>query len=181
MGEPSDTVLVARARGGDALALEALARRHLRPAYAMALAMLRSVADAEDIAQESLMASLQRLDRCRDPSRFSAWLLASVRNRALNRIEMARVRADYAARAHEAQGEAGRGEQVLLRRRLLAALDRLTPVQREVVLLHDLEGWTHAEIAAALELSEVMSRQHLFVARRIMREDLGRDAREEEG
>ena len=126
------------------------------------------------------MASLQRLDRCRDPSRFSAWLLTSVRNRALNRIEMARVRADHAAGATEAEGEAGPGEQVLLRRRLLAALERLTSVQREVVLLHDLEGWTHAEIAAALELSEVMSRQHLFVARRKMREDLARDAREED-
>jgi DNA-directed RNA polymerase specialized sigma24 family protein len=64
---------------------------------------------------------------------------------------------------------------VLLRRRLVGALGQLGPVQREVVLLHDLESWTHAEISAAIGISEVMSRQHLFVARRVMREWLGDD------
>jgi RNA polymerase sigma factor (sigma-70 family) len=63
-------------------------------------------------------------------------------------------------------------DRVVLRQRLVAALDRVTQVQREVVLLHDLENWTHAEIAAALEMSEVMSRQHLFVARTKLREAL---------
>ena len=66
---------------------------------------------------------------------------------------------------------------MLLRRKLVAALEQLTPVQREVVLLHDLESWTHAEIARALEISEVMSRQHLFVARKAMREWLGDEQR----
>ena len=60
----------------------------------------------------------------------------------------------------------------MLRDRLLAALARLTPVQREVVLLHDLDGATHAEIAEALGLSEVNCRQHLFVARRALRGEL---------
>jgi DNA-directed RNA polymerase specialized sigma24 family protein len=59
---------------------------------------------------------------------------------------------------------------------LLAALDRLTPVQREVVLLKDLEGWDHRAIAAALGVSEGMSRQHLFVARGALREVLGAKA-----
>ena len=59
-----------------------------------------------------------------------------------------------------------------LRRRLLDALETLSVPQREVVLLHDLEGWTHAEIAAALELSEVNCRQHLFTARRALRRQL---------
>ena len=51
--------------------MEQLARRYLRPAYAVALAVVRNVADAEDVAQESLMTSLQLLDRCRDPARFA--------------------------------------------------------------------------------------------------------------
>ena len=42
-----------------------------------------------------------------------------------------------------------------------------------MVLLHDLDEWTHAEIAGALGISETMSRQHLFVARRAMRRKLG--------
>lgn len=59
-----------------------------------------------------------------------------------------------------------------LREPLLAALNLLGEAQREVVLLHDLEGWTHGEIAGALGISEVMSRQHLFVARKKLRAEL---------
>ena len=66
-----------------------------------------------------------------------------------------------------------------LRQGLILALEELTTVQREVVLLHDLEGWTHAEIAAAIEISEVASRQTLFVARHRLRETLADDSQEE--
>jgi RNA polymerase sigma-70 factor, ECF subfamily len=61
----------------------------------------------------------------------------------------------------------------VLRARLIAALDSISPVEREVVLLHDLEGLTHSEIAELLDISCVMSRQHLFVCRRKLRDYLG--------
>ena len=61
---------------------------------------------------------------------------------------------------------------VVLRGHLLAALATLSSVQREVVLLHDLDGWTHAEIADALGISETNCRQHLFTARRALRAEL---------
>jgi RNA polymerase sigma-70 factor (ECF subfamily) len=66
-----------------------------------------------------------------------------------------------------------------LRDRLESALQALNDRLREVVLLHDLEGWKHREIAVALEISEGMSRQHLFHARRILRERLGVNVLEE--
>ena len=56
---------------------------------------------------------------------------------------------------------------------LQGALGKLSDVQREVVLLHDMEGWKHREIAQALHISEVSARQHLFVARKQLREILG--------
>jgi RNA polymerase sigma factor (sigma-70 family) len=56
---------------------------------------------------------------------------------------------------------------------LQAALSKLTPTQREVVLLHDMDGWTHKDIAESLDMTEVRSRQHLFVARKALRELLG--------
>ena len=59
-----------------------------------------------------------------------------------------------------------------MRKDLLRALALLKPLQREVVLLHDLEGWTHPEIGEALGISEVMSRQYLYLARRDMRAEL---------
>ena len=168
-----DARVVEQARRGDAAAREALVRRYLRPAYAVALAIARNVADAEDLAQDALVAALDRIDQCREPERFAAWLFQGVRNRALNQAEQRRTRAALADAVPRGESEAPRARDVVLRLRLVAALERLTPAQREVVLLHDLEGWTHGEIAGALGISEVMSRQHLFVARRAMREWLG--------
>jgi RNA polymerase sigma-70 factor (ECF subfamily) len=60
-----------------------------------------------------------------------------------------------------------------LRARLLNALGQLSLQQREVVLLHDLEGLRHAEIAAQLEMSLLMSRRHLSDARKRLRDILG--------
>src|SRR5260370_35712260 len=93
MAEESDRVLISRARSGDARALEALVRRYLRPAFAVALAFLRSPTDAEDLAQEALMVSLQRLDQCRNPERFAPWVLQSVRHRAINQPNQHKVQA----------------------------------------------------------------------------------------
>ena len=176
-GAESDAALLARARRGDAAAREALVRRYLRPAYAVALSVVRNAADAEDLAQDGLVAALGRLDQCREPVRFAAWLFQGVRNRALSHVTQGRTRADLLDRVPRGEGQEGAAAQVVLRRQLLGALERLGPVQREVVLLHDLESWTHAEIAGALEISEVMSRQHLFVARKAMREWLGDEGR----
>ena len=64
-------------------------------------------------------------------------------------------------------------EQSELRGRLLAALESLPPSQREVVLLHDLEGWRHREIADLLGTSEGAVRVRLHEARRRLRAALG--------
>jgi len=158
--------LVMRARRGDGAAYGELVRRHMRAAYAVALAVLGRPADADDIAQDAFVTALERLRDCREPARFSGWLLQIVRNRALNALEKRKLREpsdEVVAGAPAAAGD------VVLRARLLAALATLTEVQREIVLLHDLDGWTHAELADALGLSEVNCRQHLFTARRALR------------
>jgi RNA polymerase sigma-70 factor (ECF subfamily) len=117
--------------------------------------------------------AMQQLETCREPARFPAWLMTMVRNRALNRLESARVRQRFADSAQaEAEPMANDAERVVLREQLLAALQDLTEQQREVVLLHDLEAWTHPEIAAATGLSEVNCRQILSGARRALRESL---------
>lgn len=172
----SDADCVERARRGDAAAFETLVRRHFRAAYAVALAVVGNRFDAEDVCQDAFVRAAERLSECRDPSRFAPWLFRIVRNRALNLRDYQRVRAaapledDTAAVAGSAHRDLEREE---MRERLEAALARLNRVQREVVLLHDLEGWKHRAIAEALGMSEGMSRQHLFAARRLLREHLG--------
>jgi len=160
--------LVRRARRGEPQAFDLLARRHLRAAFAVALAVLGRPSDAEDVAQEAFVVAIERLEQCREPDRFSGWLLEIVRTRALNALGR-RKRHDGPALADDQAAAGVDGGDVALRARLLDALAELGPVQREVVLLHDLEGWTHAEIAAALGLSETNCRQHLFTARRALR------------
>lgn len=171
--------LVLRAKRGDGEAFAGLARAFLRAAYAVALGVVGRPADAEDVAQEAFVVALERLETCRQPARFGAWLLTIVRTRALNWLDRRRLR-DVPAEDRLVDRAVDppppeRGDE---RRRLLGALAVLAPVAREVVLLHDLEGWTHGEIADALAISEVMSRQHLFQARKTLRRELGDQAPE---
>ena len=176
-----DAVLVERARRGDAEAFEALVRRHYRAAFSVALSQLGDVMDAEDVVQDAFIRALERLDDC-IPERFLGWLLTIVRNRAHNYRDYRRVRASSpldAVAAESSLDTAREAEQGQLRTLLEEALTTLTPTQREVALLHDMEGWKHREIAEALELSEVTSRQHLFNARRLLRERLGANALKE--
>ncbi len=178
-GVADDAELVLEARRGDAGAFETLVRRHYRAAFAVARARVESAMDAEDVVQDAFVRALERLDEC-DPERFAGWLLAIVRNHAHNvRAYEARRRGEdpespnlQGAAAVGSAGE-GRAERSELRATLEAALDTLSPIQREVLLLHDLEGLGHAEIGEIVSVSTGMSRYHLMQARRAMREALG--------
>ena len=169
--------LVLRARAGDARAFEDLVRGHYRAAYATARALTGNDMDAEDVVQDGFIRALERLDEC-DPDRFAGWLLTIVRNRAHNVREREQVRAGTAIEDVDPAG-LDRADRETERNELQQALDQamaqLSPIQREIVLLHDLEGWRHREIAESLKMSEVMARQHLFQARKRLRELLPRD------
>ena len=172
-----DERLVERARRGDAAAFDELTERHLDAAYGLALALLGSPDDAEDCVQDSFIRALERLDQCRTPERFRAWLLEIVRNRALNMKRHGRVRVavpldglDLASGRPDPARDAERGR---LRELLTGALAMLTERQRTVVVLHDLEGWQHDEIAEFLKIRTGASRALLFKARRTLRKVLG--------
>ena len=172
----SDAALVARARGGDGGAFETLVRRHLRSAYAVALAQLGEEADAHDAVQDAFVAALQRIEECRQPDQFGGWLLSIVRNRARDHRRYRAVRdalpleaADEVAHRASPLHDAENAE---LRRDLLGAMETLTELQREVILLYDFEGWSHREIGGRLGISDGSARVHLFNARRALRERL---------
>src|SRR5919201_4937808 len=169
----SDASLVARVRLGDAAAFEVLMRRHFRMAYFVALARLNNAADAEDVCQDAFVNAWQHIHDCREPARFAAWLGRIVRNTAHNRAAYARVRSTEPIENAAAVASPESSDAATLRRELrgtlLHALAQISPAQREVLLLHDLEGWTHAQIAERAAISELMSRRHLSDARRKLR------------
>jgi RNA polymerase sigma-70 factor (ECF subfamily) len=174
-----DASLVAEARRGSAAAFETLVRRHYRAAFSVALALCGNAMDAEDVCQDAFLRALERLEDCRHPDRFAAWLLRIVRNRAHNFRDYRRVRAGVPlefADAPSPSDSARDFDRIELREQLEAALAELNPTEREVVLLHDLEGWRHRAIGDALGISEGRSRQYLFHARRKLRTSLGGEA-----
>lgn len=178
MTDVSDGELVARTLAGDEAAYAALVRRHYRAAFAVALANLGRYADAEDVCHDAFVRAAAQLESCRQPERFVYWLCTIVRNHAHNYAKREAVRRATALTHDTASSNDDPGRDVEigeLRTQLVRALAELTPAQREVVLLHDLDGWTHQEIASAIRTSEGMSRQHLFHARRRLRELLGAD------
>jgi RNA polymerase sigma-70 factor, ECF subfamily len=181
---PTDSQLIERARRGEGEAFDALMRRHMRAAYAVALAQTGDRDDAEDVCQDAFVTALRRLDEVRRPEAFVGWLLQIVRNRAHNLRRHQRVRAALPLDAAEeaparARGPARDAEDAELRGRLLEALAHLTPTQREVVLLYDVQGWTHREIASAVGTTEGAARVHLHHGRRALRALLGPTYRED--
>jgi RNA polymerase sigma-70 factor (ECF subfamily) len=178
----SDAELVAAVRDGDRIAAGKLAERHLRGARAVAIAIMGDVDAAEDVCQDAFVYAIEKIDDCREPERFSAWLRQIVRSGARNQLRHQRVRRaeplspDTAARGDSPAAFVERSD---LRRRLLDALGTLTEMRREIVLLHDLEGWTHLEIAERLEMPPGTVRSHLHFARRALRELLA-DFRKED-
>jgi RNA polymerase sigma-70 factor (ECF subfamily) len=168
-----DAELVRRVARGSAPAFEALVRRHLAAAHAVAFEIVQDTDEAEDVCQDAFINALQRIGQLERPERFRAWLLMIVRNRALDVTTSRRART--MARAEDAEHIPARGlasdhaERAELRRDLARALDTLTALQREVILRHDYEGKRHGEIARELGISAGSSRFHLHVARRAMR------------
>ena len=170
--ELSDSELVGRARKGDEDAFGTLVERYMRSAYAVALSVTGRHEDAQDAAQESLLVALQRLDECRSPEKFAGWLMTIVRNRARNlvRREVLRdtdqVPESTSSRTPTPEREMETNE---LRGSLQDALGSLPEIQRQIVLLHDLEGWKHREIADRLALPSGTVRSHLHFARKALR------------
>ena len=177
MGEKesaSDEYLVRRAQAGDSQAFGALVGRYMRAAYAVSLSVTGRHDDAEDAAQEGLIVALERLDDCRAPDRFAGWLLTIVRNRARNLVRREVLRdTDAVPETAAARGRTPEkaAEHAELQERLGTALRRLPEVQRKIVLLHDLEGWRHREIAEHLGMPSGTVRSHFHFARKSLRRD----------
>ncbi len=172
----SDRELVLATRSGDEQAFSALVRRYMRSAYVVAYSVTSRHEDAEDAAQESLLVALQRIDECRDPDKFGGWLMTIVRNRSRNLLRREGLR-ETSQVPETASSDEPRPDRVLevseLRGALREALETLPPVQREIVLLHDLEGWKHREIAERLDIPSGTVRSHLHFARKALRSLLG--------
>jgi RNA polymerase sigma-70 factor, ECF subfamily len=164
---------VRAAQRGDAAAFEGLVRLHQRRAYAVARAILYSHEDAEDAVQDAFLHAYRALDRFRPEQPFGAWLHRIVANAALDIGRRRRIREADVLPEALAVPFRDPGVDDELRQRLTDGLDRLAARQRQVVVLHDVEGFTHGEISGMLGIPEGTARSDLHHARSALRQALG--------
>ena len=170
---PSDAELVTRATRGDASAYEEIVRRYETIAFRTAWVITGSAADAEEAAQDGFVKAHRALGRFREGAPLRPWLLTIVANEARNLRRGAGRRAFLALRVSVASGlEAlpSAEEAVLASERramLLAAVDTLPAIDRDVISCRYLAGLSEAETAAALgcRLGTVKSRSSRGLAR----------------
>lgn len=169
----AERALVLAAQAGDAGAFAGLVRRHQRRAYAVARAVVLSHDDAEDAVQEGFLHAFRALGRFRPEQAFGAWLHRIVANAALDIARRRKVRDADQLPESLASPHRDPAESEELRTRLASALETLGPRQRSVIVLHDVEGYKHAEIGALLGIPEGTARSDLHHARTHLRKLLG--------
>jgi len=164
--------LIRRACEGDQAAIRALYDRHAPRVYAVVRRIAPDEATAQDYAQEAWIRAIRALPTFRGEARFSTWLHRIAVNAALRGARKEKRRNDRRRPMPKSVPREPRTGDPLLAERLEEALARLPDGMREVLVLHDVEGYTHAEIGELLGVATGTSKSQLFKARAKMREIL---------
>jgi RNA polymerase sigma-70 factor (ECF subfamily) len=173
----SDHDLVRRAASGDKRAFEALYRANVRRIHGVIWRLVGGVdARAEELSQDTFVRAWQALPGFRQESAFSTWLHRLAVNTALmdirGRAGAEALETDDAALEFHASPSSRRD----LRLDLEKLVARLPPRARAVLVLHDVEGWKHQEIANELGMAVGSSKAQLHRARGLLRTMLGEEA-----
>ena len=173
-GGTDERELIRRAQGGDPQAFRWLVERHGPRAYALALRIVRSASDAEEVAQDALLRAWRSLPRFRGDSAFSSWLYRIVVRRAFDRAAVLKGRRGREAGAEgiEALPAEERGPDLEAReraQRLEKLVAALPEVPRTVVTLYYYQDRSVAEVARILHMPENTVKTHLSRARMTLR------------
>ena len=162
-----DPGIVKRAARGDAKAHEIIYRAYSSPVYSVCLRFTRIPAQAEDLVQETFIEVIRSIARFRGDAPLGIWIRRVAISKALMFLRSAWHKRgqsldddweDMMPTSQPGHGSPTQPEQAI---DLDAALGNLPAVSRAVVWLHDVEGYTHKEIAALLGKSESFSKSQL--------------------
>jgi len=171
--------LVRRARKGDLAAYDDLVRRYQERIYATVYHMTSNHEDANDLAQEAFIKAFQALKSFKGGSSFYTWVYRIAVNKTINFLKQRRNKAQMSLDDLDVNAEhdpdlvalisdkTPRREVNLaeLQEKLNAALQRLSEPHRLVVVLHDVQGLSHEEIAKIMDCNIGTVRSRLFYAR----------------
>jgi len=177
-----DGELVRRAQQGDQTAFAELVRNHQNEVYTLALRLVNRHDLASDVTQEALIRAWRALPKFRGDAAFSTWLHRIVVNTAWTLRRRSR-RHDAAPLDEESMQLRDKGvtpeqagEVVDLRAALKRELGALTYAQRSAVVMKDIYGWSHEEVAEALDISVTAAKVRLHRGRKRLRDRLFEEA-----
>jgi RNA polymerase sigma-70 factor (ECF subfamily) len=166
-----DRQLVHRCLAGDALAERALYDAHVERVYRLMHRMAGDPELAADFTQDTFIRAFQRLDQFRGDASLATWLhtiAVSVALNGMRKVKRIQGRTDNIENAPELSVQPV-GFTHDLKLRLHSAVDALSEKLRPVFVMHDVEGYTHEEIAGTLGIPVGTSKARLFDARAKLR------------
>lgn len=176
----TDNGLVRAAVGGDMHAFEAIYRRHVGRIHGVIQRLVGGAGvRADDLTQEAFVRAWQALPQFRFESAFSTWLHRLAVNTALMELRSRRSQPlfdDGEDRLDDLGMADSAGHNTALSLDLERAVATLPPRARAVLVLYDVEGWKHEEIAGELGMAIGSSKAQLHRARQLLRERLGVEA-----
>ncbi len=166
--------LVARAQAGDQGAFEQIYRAHVGRVFGICLRMLSDQPRAEELTQRIFVRAWMKLNSFRGESSFSSWLYRLSVNMVLNELQSGRRESGEALDCDGSQiaPDPRATPSPNIQMDLEKAVASLPPQARIVFVMHDIEGYTHEEIADALGIAAGTAKAQLFRARRLLREAL---------
>ncbi|HEY4417018.1 MAG TPA: RNA polymerase sigma factor [Verrucomicrobiae bacterium] len=176
----ADYDLVLQSQNGSPAAFELLVRTHQRMIHSLTFRMTGSLADAEDLAQETFIRAYEQIGNFRGTSKFSTWLYRIAFNTCLNWRQSEARRFQL----HQDAGEElavlrGTGEgspaENLANQQVQAALLKLPAKQRAAIVLTIYNGLNHAEAAQILGCSETTVSWRVFAAKQKLKTWLAKE------
>jgi RNA polymerase sigma-70 factor (ECF subfamily) len=168
----TEAQLIRQACEGNGPAVRTLYERYAPRVYAVVRRIAGEDDLAQDYAQEAWIRAIRALPTFRGDSRFSTWLHRIAVNSALQALRKADTRTKREAPMPDAIPVNPEGGDTLLGDLLEKSMDRLPDGMRQVLILHDVEGYTHEEIGELLGVTSGTSKSQLFKARAKMRDML---------
>ena len=181
--ERTEALLIDHLREGDDTALAPLVDKYKRMVHRLALQITKNHEDANDVMQETFIKVYQSIHTFRQEAAFETWVYRIAVNEALNFVKRRERRRESPLsttdeseydpsvqhKAELANDPQINAEKTELRHWVTKAVNSLSLKHRIVVILHELEGLTHAEIASILNCSEGTVRSRLHYARKQLR------------
>ena len=181
--ERTEALLIDNLREGDETALAPLVEKYKRMVHRLALQITKNHEDANDVMQETFIKVYQSIHTFRQEAAFETWIYRIAVNEALNFVKRRERRREsplsttdeseydpsVRQKAEVANDPQLNAEKTELRHWVTKAVNSLSLKHRIVVILHELEGLTHAEIASILNCSEGTVRSRLHYARKQLR------------